>query len=130
MAENAAKDSSTIQNPDKPPTEVRRSNYLQMKLRESREENTRLNNQLNELVASPDLRASQLQNETLRAVVEGHLFRERMTEIVREVLFTELDGYLNLRFSKGAVYRDEAIEEVRSRLQQLSTNKPENNHGR
>jgi hypothetical protein len=130
MKESAAKDSSTIQNPAKPPTEGRRNNYLQMKLRESREENTRLNNQLNELIADPDLRSAQLQNETLKAVIEGHLFKERMTEIVREVLFTELDGYLDLRFSKGAVYRDEAIEEVRARLQELSTNKPENKHGR
>lgn len=144
--EGAAETSSTIPNPAKPPITERRSNYLQMKLRESREENQDLeaeNASLRALLQDlslptpEDLKTYQLQNDTMAAVVDGMLFKERMTEVVRLVLYTELDEFLEMRFSKGAKFKDEAIEEVRERLKAhvqggrgSSTNKPELKHGR
>ena len=126
LRKSAAEDSSTILNTaiSPIPTDTR--------VRELEAENQTLRALLRDLriPETKDLNGLRIQNEVMAAVVDGVLFKERMTEIVREVLFTELDDYLDLRFSKGAVYRDEAIEEVRARLQQLSTNKPEYNHGR
>ena len=143
--ESAAETSSTILNPAKPPITERRSNYLQMKLRESQEENQSLeaeNASLRVLLQDlslptpEDLKTYQLQNDTMAAVVDGMLFKERMTEIVRLVLYTELDEFLEMRFTKGAKYREETIEEIRARIKahvqggrKPSTNKPELNHG-
>ena len=116
-----------------------------MKLRESREEHQSLeaeNASLRVLLQDlslptpEDLKTYQLQNDTMAAVVDGMLFKERMTEIVRLVLYTELDEFLEMRFTKGAKYREETIEEIRARIKahvqggrKPSTNKPELNHG-
>ena len=97
-----------------------------------RSENARLLAEHKALFDSKDLQALALENEVLAAIVEGHLFKERITEIVRLVIYQELDEYLQLRFSKGARYRDDAIEEVRARLKAYvqggrssPTNKPD-----
>tara|TARA_Y100001949_G_scaffold5606_1_gene4224 strand:+ start:574 stop:1005 length:432 start_codon:yes stop_codon:yes gene_type:complete len=95
---------------------------------ELREENARLISQHKELIESKNLQALALENEVLAAIIDGHLFKERIYEIVRLVIYQELDEFLQLRFSKGAVYRDEAIAEVRAKLATLN-NSPEQNHG-
>ena len=101
-------------------------------VRRLREDNERLISLHRELIEDKNLRDLALENEVLAAIVEGHLFKERITEIVRLVIYQELDEYLQLRFSKGARYRDDAIEEVRARLKAYvqggrssPTNKPD-----
>ena len=130
MKESAAKDSSTLTNPAESPKEGRRNNYLQMKLRELREENQRLQTQLDAHLSDPELTSLNLQNETLKAIIEGHLFKERLHEIVRIVLFTELDDFLHNRFTKGQKHLDEQVAKAKAALATSSTNKPENNDGR
>ncbi|SVB68385.1 uncharacterized protein METZ01_LOCUS221239 [marine metagenome] len=98
------------------------------RLNELKAENETLRKQLDDL-HTPETKDLTIQNEVLAAIIEGNLFKERITEIVRLVLYTELDDYLELRFSKGAVYKEEAIAEVKARLKTL-TNKPEQNSGR
>ena len=93
-----------------------------------RSENARLLAEHKALIDSKNLHALALENEVLAAIIDGHLFKERIYEIVRLVIYQELDEYLNLRFSKGAVYRDEAIAEVKAKLSTLN-NSPEENHG-
>ena len=95
---------------------------------ELREENARLISQHKELIESKNLQALALENEVLAAIIDGHLFKERIYEIVRLVIYQELDEFLQLRCSKGAVYRDEAIAEGRAKLATLN-NSPEQNHG-
>ena len=87
-----------------------------------RSENARLLAEHKALFDSKDLHALALENEVLAAIIDGHLFKERITEIVRLVIFQELDDFLQLRFSKGAVYRDEAIEKIKARLNTLRDN--------
>lgn len=115
MKESAAKTSSTLLNPAKSPipTETR--------VRELEAENQTLRALLRDLriPETKDLHELQLQNEVLAAVIDGVLFKERLTEVVKEVLFTELDDHLDKRFTGGAQYRDEAIEEARDALRSL-----------
>ncbi len=140
MAENAANDPSMIAKGAITPTPVGGRSIpvpgslparVEGRLNELKAENQALRALLRDLriPETKDFDSLKIQNEVLAAVIDGHLFKERITEIVRLVLYTELDDFLQLRFSKGAVYRDEAIAEVKARLETL-TNKPEQNSGR
>jgi hypothetical protein len=95
---------------------------------ELREENARLISQHRELIESKDLRTLALENEVLAAIIDGHLFKERITEVVKLVLFQELDAFLNGRFTKGSTYVHTQVTEVQNRLDYLNNN-PEQNHG-
>ena len=95
---------------------------------ELREENARLISQHKELIESKSLRELALENEVLAAIIDGHLFKERITDIVRIVLFEELDDYLNQRFAKGETFKHTQVTEARNRLNTLK-NSPEQNHG-
>lgn len=112
MKEGAAKISSTLLNPAKSPIPTERELVA---------ENQTLRGLLRDLriPETKDLHALQLQNEVLAAVIDGVLFKERLTEVVKEVLYQELDDYLEKRFTGGAQYRDEAIEEARDALRSL-----------
>lgn len=97
-------------------------------VKELREENARLISQHKELMESKDLRALALENEVLAAIIDGHLFKERILEVVKIVLFTELDTFLDNRFRKGSKYLDERVAEAKAKLGTLN-NSPEENHG-
>ena len=137
MTENAANDSSMIaKGAVTPTTRGGRSipvpgstaARVEGRLNELKAENETLRKQLDDL-HTPETKDLTIQNEVLAAIIEGNLFKERITEIVRLVLYTELDDFLQLRFTKGVVYKEEAIAEVKARLKAL-TNKPEQNSGR
>ena len=136
-AQNAANDSSMIAEGAVTPTTRGGKSIpipgstaarVEGRLNELKAENQTLRKQLDDL-HTPETKDLSIQNEVLAAIIEGNLFKERITEIVRLVLYTELDDFLELRFSKGAVFKEEAIAEVRARLKTL-TNKPEQNSGR
>ena len=96
---------------------------------ELREENARLISQHKELIESKDLQALALENEVLAAIIDGHLFKERIYETVKLVLFQELDAFLDGRFTKGQSFVQTQITEATTRLNVLNNN-PEQNHGR
>ena len=140
MTENAANESSMIaKGAVAPTTRGGRSipvpgstaARVEGRLNELKAENQTLRALLRDLriPETKDFDSLTIQNEVLAAVIDGHMFKERITEIVRLVLYQELDDFLELRFSKGAVYKEEAIAEVRARLKAF-TDKPERNSGR
>ena len=139
-AQNAANDSSMIAKGAITPTPVGGRSIpipgstaarVEGRLNELKAENETLRALLRNLriPETKDFDSLKIQNEVLAAVIDGHLFKERMTEIVRLVLYMDLDDFLEMRFSKGAKFKEEAIAEVKARLEAL-TNKPEQNHGR
>ena len=94
-----------------------------------RSENARLLAEHKALFESKELRALALENEVLATIIDGHLFKERLLEIVKIVLFTELDAFLDNRFRKGSKYIDERVAEAKAKLGTLN-NSPEENNGR
>jgi hypothetical protein len=94
-----------------------------------RSENTRLLAEHKTLMDNKNLHTLALENEVLAAIIDGHLFKERLLEIVKIVLFTELDTFLDNRFTKGSKYPDERVAEAKAELGTLN-NSPEENHGK
>jgi hypothetical protein len=137
MTENAANDSSMIaKGAITPTTRGGRSipvpgstaARVEGRLNELKAENETLRAQLKDL-RTPETKELTIQNEVLAAIIDGHLFKERITEIVKTVLFEELDDFLNKRFTQGATYAHTQITEATTRLNILN-NKPEQNHDR
>jgi hypothetical protein len=135
MTENAANDSSMIaKGAITPTTRGGRSipvpgstaARVEGRLNELKAENETLRAQLKDL-RTPETKELATQNEVLAAIIDGHLFKERMTEIVKTVLFEELDNHLNKRFTQGTTHTHTQITEAKHRLEYL-TNKPEQNH--
>ena len=87
-----------------------------------RSENARLLAEHKVLFDSKDLHALALENEVLAAIIDGHLFKERITEVVKTVLFEELDDFLGKRFSQGATYAHTQVTEAKHRLEYLRDN--------
>ena len=87
-----------------------------------RRENARLLAEHKALFENKDLHALALENEVLAAVIEGHLFKERLLEIVKIVLFEELDAHLEARFSKGVSHIHTQVTEAKNRLKYLNSN--------
>lgn len=98
-------------------------------VRRLREENARLIAEHQHLIENKNLRELALENEVLAAIIDGHLFKERITDIVRIILYEELDDHLNQRFAKGKSYVHTQATEARNRLDYLNNN-PEQNHGK
>ena len=137
MTENAANDSSMIaKGAIHPATRGGRSipvpgstaARVEGRLNELKAENETLRAQLQDL-RTPETKELTIQNEVLAAIIDGHLFKERITEIVKTVLFEELDDFLNKRFTQGTTYTHTQITEATTRLNILN-NKPEQNNGR
>lgn len=98
-------------------------------IRRLREDNERLLAQHKYLFESKELRELALENEILAAIIEGHLFKERILEIVKIVLFTELDDFMTNRFTKGGKYIDDQVAAAKERLRVLN-NLPEQKDGK
>ena len=135
MTENAAKDPSMIaEDAITPTTRGGRSirvpgstaARVEGRLNELKAENETLRAQLKDL-RTPETKELTIQNEVLTAIIDGHLFKERITEVVKLVLFEELDNYLNKRFTQGTTHTHTQTTEAKHRLEYF-TNKPEQNH--
>jgi hypothetical protein len=98
-------------------------------IRGLREENARLLAQHKYLFESKNLRDLALENEVLAAIIAGHLYKERLLEIVKIVLFEELDAFLDNRFTKGSKYIDDRVAEAKARIETLK-NLPEQKDGK
>ena len=92
-----------------------------------RSENTRLLAEHKALFENKELHALALENAVLAAIIDGHLFKEQLLEIVKIVLFEELDTHLEGRFSKGETFKHTQITEATTRLKTLNKSPEENN---
>lgn len=138
MTENAANDSSMIAEDAITPTTTTGGRSIPIpgstaarvegRLNELKAENQTLRAQLKDL-RTPETKDLTIQNEVLAAIIDGHLFKERLYETVKLVLFQELDDFLNKRFTQGATYAHTQITEATTRLNVLNNN-PEQNHDR
>jgi len=87
-----------------------------------RSENARLLAEHKALFESKELHALALENEVLAAIIDGHLFKERLLEVVKMVLFEELDDFLSHRFTVGASHIHTKVTEAKARLNTLRDN--------